>query len=135
MSDEKRETAEHPAVKPADGDQSARETGLLSHEDEARGYIAGFLELEYLDDLAAVLQAAEQITGRSWSVVVTSEGAQIKAVDSDDSDAEEEASADEQIDDEEIIELDDPVEPEAEQLDLDEDSFSDFEDAFADEDA
>jgi hypothetical protein len=80
MTDDKRETAERPALK-RETVQSAGETGRLSETDEARSYIAGFLELEYLDDLAAVLQAAEQITGASWAVVVTSEGAEIKNLD------------------------------------------------------
>jgi hypothetical protein len=132
MTDEKRETAEHPSVKKtAEDDEAVRETGRLSHDDEARGYIAGFLELDYLDDLAAVLQAAEQITGRGWSVVVTSDGAQIKAFDDDESGPVSERSADAESDaeDEEIIELEDEVD--LNDPDLQEDSFSEFEDAFA----
>lgn len=82
MSDDKRETAERPAIEPKKM-KSSLETGRLSDLDQARGYIAGFLEFDYLDDLAAVLQAAEQITGGTWAVVVTSEGAEIKNLDTE----------------------------------------------------
>lgn len=134
MTDEKRETAERPKITESQA-QAARETGHISHEDEARGYIARFLELDYLDDLAAVLQAAEQLTSRKWSVVITAEGAQINALGPSDEEGEGSSSEqqDDEQDDEEIIELDDLADSEPED-ELDEDSFSDFEDAFDDED-
>jgi hypothetical protein len=99
MTDDKRETAERPALK-RETVQAAGETGRLSETDEARSYIAGFLELEYLDDLAAVLQAAEQITGASWAVVVTSEGAEIKNLEEEQlmDDSADEASGDDDED-------------------------------------
>lgn len=74
-----KKTLRGPAVN--DELDQIKDTGHLSNIGEARGYIEEFLDHEFLDDLVAVLQGTEKLTNKTWRVVVTSKGVEIKVVE------------------------------------------------------